>query len=240
MALVQREFELTVKSRTVPGVLFLPERQAGRVPVILAQHGGSSHKLGQEIQDWAALFTGRHGMALAAIDGPVHGARRAGAAAGATREATRADFFAVWEGEGSGIDAMVEDWRATIDMLLSEPRIDPSAVGWLGVSMGTAYGLPLVAAEPRIKAAVLGMWGLSFVNSQRLALDAGRVACPVLFLQKWDDALFTRDGQIALFEKIASRDKWLNVYPGGHVPLEGRQLRDLEDFLLEQLSATTR
>ena len=63
MALAQREFELTVKSRTVPGVLFLPERQEERVPVILAQHGGSSHKLGQEIQDWAALFTGppRHG-----------------------------------------------------------------------------------------------------------------------------------------------------------------------------------
>ena len=35
MTLVPREFELTVKGRTVPGVLFLPERQDGCVPVIL-------------------------------------------------------------------------------------------------------------------------------------------------------------------------------------------------------------
>ena len=58
--------------------------------------------------------------------------------------------------------------RAVIDWLFRDARIDANAIGWVGVSMGTAYGLPLVATEPRIKAAVLGMWGLSFVNSQRL------------------------------------------------------------------------
>lgn len=231
----QEGFQIEVSGRQVPGVLFLPAGKVGRVPLVLAQHGGSSHKLGQEILDWAEVFVARRGMALAAIDGPVHGDRRAGGAAGATREATRADFFALWESAGSGIDVMNADWRAVIDRLAGDARIDAGAIGWIGVSMGTAYGLPLLAVEPRIRAAVLGMWGLSFPNSERLGIDAARLGCPVLFQQKWDDELFTRAGQIELFEKIGSRDKWLNVYPGGHVRAEGRQLRDMEAFLAEQL-----
>jgi dienelactone hydrolase len=231
----QEAFTLQVDGRQVPGVLFLPDAPKGRMPLVLAQHGGSSHKLGQEILDWAEVFVARHGMALASIDGPVHGDRRAGGAAGATREATRADFFEVWQSPGSGIDAMNADWRAVIDHLSADPRIDAQAIAWVGVSMGTAYGLPLVAADARIRVAVLGMWGLSFPNSQRLGEDAPRIACPVLFQQKWDDELFTREGQIDLFGRIGTAQKWLYVYPGGHVRVEGRQMQDLEAFVLEHL-----
>ncbi|MBL8386069.1 MAG: hypothetical protein JNM90_23495 [Burkholderiales bacterium] len=231
----QEGFEIEVCGRRVPGMLFLPDHAAGRLPLVLAQHGGSSHKLGQEILDWAEVFVARRGMALAAIDGPVHGDRRPGGAAGASKEATRADFLALWQRGDGGVDAMNADWRAVVDRLAGDARIDAGAIGWIGVSMGTAYGLPLLAVEPRIRAAVLGMWGLSFPNSERLGTDAARLACPVLFQQKWDDELFTRAGQIELFEKIGSRDKWLNVYPGGHVRAEGRQLRDMEGFLAEQL-----
>ena len=234
----QQAFELQVGGRRVPGVLFVPDLTAGPLPVVLAQHGGSSHKLGQEIHDWAEVFVARHGMALASIDGPVHGDRRAGGADGATREVTRADFFVVWKGAGNGIAAMVDDWRAVIDWLCADARMNPHAIGWAGVSMGTAYGLPLVAVEPRIKAAVLGMWGLSFVNSQPLADAAPGIACPVLFQQKWDDELFTRDSQIDLFDRIGTTEKWLTVYPGKHVRVEGRQLRDMEEFLVERLTGT--
>ena len=62
----------------------------------------------------------RYGVALAAIDGPVHGERRA---AGATREATRADFFTVRESAGSAINTMVEDWRF---------GPDSHAIAWIG------------------------------------------------------------------------------------------------------------
>lgn len=236
--MVQEDFELQVDGRTVPGVLLLPDQRSARVPLVLAQHGGSSHKLGQEILDWAAVFVAKHGMALASIDGPVHGDRRAGGAAGTTGPATRADFFALWESAGSGIDAMNADWRAVIDRLCLDERIDAERIGWVGVSMGTAYGLPLVAIERRIKAAVLGMWGLSFVNSQRLGEEAAQIACPVLFQQKWDDELFTRDSQIALFGNLGCTEKWLNVYPGPHVRMHGQQLDDAEKFLVTRLSST--
>ena len=73
-----------------------------------------------EILDCAEVFVARYGVALAAIDGPVHGERRA---AGATREATRADFFTVRESAGSAINTMVEDWRF---------GPDSHAIAWIG------------------------------------------------------------------------------------------------------------
>ena len=64
-------------------------------------------------------------------------------------------FFKLREGSGSGIDNMNADWRAVIDRLCADDRIDAGRIGWVG-SMGTAYALPLVAVEPRIEAAALG------------------------------------------------------------------------------------
>jgi hypothetical protein len=228
-------FELDVSDRAVPGILFLPQRQDAPVPLVLAQHGGSSHKQGSDILDWAELFVHENGVALASIDGPVHGDRCLTGAPRATRSETLASFLALWKSPGGGAPSMVSDWRAVLDWLGTDTRIDTAAVGWLGISMGTAYGVPLLATEPRIKAAVLGMWGLSFENSEHLALEALRINCPVLFQQKWDDELFSRDGQIALFEKIGSPQKWLFAYPGTHVPVQGQQMSDLVGFLLRHL-----
>ena len=71
-------------------------------------------------------------MALASIDGPVHGDRRAGGTATPAREAARADFFAVRQGAGSCIDAMNADWRTVIHTLCADPRIDADRIGWTG------------------------------------------------------------------------------------------------------------
>lgn len=231
----QEEFELALQGRKVPGVLFLNGASSQPAPIVLTQHGGSSHKLGQEVLDLAEVFVERHGMAMVSIDGPVHGDRRDGGHASASREETVQDFFRTWRSPGNGIEDMIADWRGVIDWLCKDQRFDASAIGWAGVSMGTAYGLPLLAAEPRIKAAVIGMWGLSFDNSQSLAAAAAAVRCPLLFQIKWDDALFDRSGQISLFDKIGTKEKWLNVYPGGHERVVGQQMRDTEGFLVERL-----
>ena len=58
----------------------------------------------------------------------------------------------------------------------------------------------------------------------------------MLFQQKWDDELFDRDGQLALFDRIASADKRLHVYPGGHSAVQGEQMRDIERFVVERLA----
>jgi dienelactone hydrolase len=196
-------------------------------------HGGSQHKSHPGILDLAARFVRNHGFAAAAIDGPIHGARRSDGLSGPQ---VQAEFLAMWKHDPR-IDAMVADWRATIDALVALENVDPHLIGWYGVSMGTAYGLPLLAADPRIKVALLGMWGTSFINSERLAHDAAAVRCPILFQQKWNDQLFTREGQLELFDRIGSEEKWVKIYPGAHVPVAGEQLADIEDFLAGKLKA---
>ena len=226
-----RDFTLQVDGRKVPVALWTPAKPAGKCPLVLVGHGGSGHKKSQLVLDIALPLAGRHGIAVAAIDGPVHGDRRAVFADGLP---VRDEFLALWKAGGS-VDPMIADWRAAIDALCGLPEIDAGAIAWKGISMGTAYGLPLAAAEPRIRAAVLGMWGLSYPNSERLAADAPRVQCGVLFQQKWDDELFTRDSQISLFDLLGTPDKRLKVYMGPHKNPEGEQLQDIFDFLIARL-----
>ena len=61
-----------------------------------------------------------------------------------------AEFLAMWRADNH-IDTMVADWKAAIDSLVMLEDVRQHAIGWYGVSMGTAYGLPLAAAEPRIR-----------------------------------------------------------------------------------------
>lgn len=233
-----RTFRHAVAGRTVPVALWTPVHDMGPRPLVLIGHGGSGHKLTSLVTDLAMPLVTRHQFAVAAIDGPIHGERRAD-----WNEANppqglpiRDAFLALWK-TGASVDAMVADWRATIDVLGRLPEIDGGAIGWYGLSMGTAYGLPLVAAEPRIKAAVLGLWGGDFPASERLVADAPAVQCPVLFQQRWDDELFTRQGQIDLFDRIGAPDKRLKVYMGKHGVEPGEQLQDIEAFLVQRLAS---
>lgn len=232
--LASRGFRLRVADREVPGVCWTKHGQHGARPLLLMGHGGSSHKAAPDVVERAAAFVLGHGFAVVAIDGPLHGERRAVLETGPARQA---EFLSMWARDPR-IDDMVSDWRAVLDLFAREPQVDAGAIGWHGVSMGTAYGLPLIAHEPRIKAALLGMWGTSFPNSERLAEDAARVRCPVLFQQKWDDALFTRDGQIDLFTRLGAEQKWLKVYPGPHA-VTPEQFDDGRQFIVRHLAATS-
>lgn len=232
-AAVEQRFWIESTGRRVPGVVWTPAPSRGPRPLVLVGHGGSGHKTSQLVLDAAMPLVRDHGFVVAAIDGPVHGERRTSFDAGT---AVRAEFRALWA-EGGSVESMVEDWRATLDHLCRIPDVDGGSIGWYGISMGTAYGLPLLAAEPRIRAAVLGMWGTSRVNSQRLVEDARRVAIPVLFQQKKDDEFFTPEGQVEIYEALASRDKSLAVYEGLHTDPAGEQLAGLVSFLAVRLQA---
>ena len=201
-------------------------------PLLLTQHGGSSHKCGRDVEQLVQALCQPHQVRLASLDGPVHGSRCPGDAADAP--SVRARFFDHWGAGDGGVAAQVADWRELLDRLLAEFR--PRAIVWVGMSMGTAYGLPLVAQEPRIARAVLGMWGTSFANSDPLLAHARATACPVLWQMKWDDELFDRPGQLALFDALGSADKRLHAYTGGHVPVAGEQMADLVRFALDGIA----
>ena len=204
---------------------------AFQAPVMLMQHGGSSTKLGLDIWDAAMALVGFGDCRLLAIDGPVHGAR-AYPLDPADGSSVRARFFKLWGSEPDHVMTHVQRWQALIDEI--QAALPGAPCMWLGLSMGAAYGMPLLSVDKRISRAVLGMWGTSFVNSERLAMDAKGIQIPVLFQQKWDDELFTREGQLELFDAVGSRDKRLHVYPGGHTRLGAEQMEDLVRFLMRE------
>jgi dienelactone hydrolase len=133
----------------------------------------------------------------------------------------REAFWPEWQREGS-VEDMVADWTAALDH--AQAIVGSGPVGYWGLSMGTIFGAPFVAAEPRISVAVLGLMGVAGPDHYQLRVEraAQAIACPVLFPMQLEDELFTREQYLALFDALASDDKRLHANPGRHpeVPIE--------------------
>ncbi len=231
----QRFFQLEANARQIPGVLWMPAQSERRSPVVLVGHGGSQSKDASAVLDVVVPMVSQHGFAVVAIDGPVHGDRRADQ--GRDSALVIQDFRLLWK-KNPSITSMTSDWKATVDALSALPELNCNQLAWFGLSMGTAYGLPLCAAEPRIKAALLGMWGTSHPHGDLLLEAARNVLCPVEFHRKLADERFSAEGQKTLFDALASSDKILKDYPGGHVNPADVQLQEALDFLCKHLGAT--
>lgn len=215
----------------IPAVLWQPSAPAG---IVLACHGGSGHKLSPAILAIATECLSRR-LAVLAIDGPVHGERRSDG--NLDPAAARQDFRDAWRA-GVGRTSMAEDMQAALDAAQQRPGWAELSIGYVGVSMGTAYGLPLLAREPRIGAAAIGLWGTTYAASEHLAVHAAGVRCPSWFTVQWNDEFFDREGSLALFDALGTQDKRLVAYPGPHRELEGGRLRDAVDFVARRLLAS--
>jgi len=222
----------------VPGLLWTPADAEGARPLVLIGHGAAGSKRDAHVVSLARQLVRHRSFAAAAIDGPVHGDRRADG--GADSALVLAEFAQRWANDPQMVDQMVADWRATLDALGALEEVGTEAVGWWGLSMGTIFGVPVVAAEPRIGAAVLGLMGTGGPSEQaraRMLADAGAVRCPVLFLLQWDDEIMKREHVLALFGAIASLDKRLHAHPGRHVEVPVEELDASEQFLAHHLGS---
>ena len=130
------------------------------------------------------------------------------------------------------VEQAVPEWRATLDALQAEPGPD-GPVGFWGVSMGSATGVPLAAAEPRITAAVFGLAG-----HETLAEAASQVTVPVEFLLQWNDEQIPRESGLALFDAFASREKSLHANPGRHGDMPMFEVENSLRFLGRHLSSS--
>ncbi|MFF2364087.1 alpha/beta hydrolase family protein [Streptomyces sp. NPDC058122] len=204
----------------VPGVLWSPASGAERAPLVLMGHGGGAHKRHRAMLGRAQMLVTGCGFHVAVIDAPGHGDRpRSAYDEQEIAELRKAQ--AAGEPEGPIVvrynarlaELAVPEWRATLDALQELPEIGADGpVGYVGIAMGTALGVPLVAAEPRIKAAVLGMmWPDALFEAAR------RITVPIEFVLQWDDERVPREACLALFDAFASKEKTLHANTGDHV-----------------------
>ncbi|WP_030348620.1 alpha/beta hydrolase [Streptomyces sp. NRRL S-1022] len=215
-----RERDFTVGD--VPGVLWSPASGAGRAPLVLMGHGGGNHKKSPAMTGRARLLVTGCGFHVAVIDAPGHG-ERPRTPHDDQEIAMMRQAMAAGEPAGPVIvrynahlaERAVPEWQATLDALQRLPEIGADGpVGYWGINMGTAIGVPLVAREPRITAAVFGQhW------PDVLAEPARRITVPIEFDMQWDDEHIPREAGLALFDAFASKEKTLHANAGTHKQL---------------------
>lgn len=203
----------------VPGALW---RRHGDVaaPVVLLAHGGGGHNQSERNVRLATWFAAHAGIASLAIDGPFHGDR-------VVQGDGPLDYQKLVADKGAAVihDRMRQNWLDTLAAVDRSGWVDGQNVAFLGMSMGTRYGLSVCAAlESRLRCAVVGKFGLAqtdrlphhLVASDIITTAARSIGAPVLQHIQWDDEIFPRPGQLDLFDLLPSPDKQLRARTGNH------------------------
>ena len=239
---LERVFDLNVGGERVPGVIWSPLDASGGRPLVLMGHGGSQHKKFVGLVARAQRYVTAFGFAVAAIDAPGHGDRVPSEEVSQFVAEIR-ERFANGRPVGEVVaremarqaTIAVPEWRATLDAVQALDVVgEKGPVGYWGVSMGGAIGVPLLAAEPRITAAVIGLAGL-LPDHVALAEAAARITVPVEFVLQWNDELVSRDSSIALFDALGSQEKTLHANVGGHVGIPPFESESWERFFARHL-----
>jgi dienelactone hydrolase len=153
-------FEIVSRGDFVPGWLHLPPDAAeAPLPLLLVQHGlGESRSTAafEFTSDWA-----RAGLAVAAIDLPLHGER----SSPKLSERLAEGLARVRRGEplDTQTRALVEEFARqstsdlirSLDALLARDEIASDRVGFLGFDLGAVIGCYLLAHDARPRAAAL-------------------------------------------------------------------------------------
>ncbi len=241
---VERGFTLEVAGEAVPGIVWAPEGASGPRPLLLIGHGGTQHKRIDTILARARTFVRHYGYAVVAIDAPGHGDRTTPEAAAAAREALtqrmtnrqreyNPEQLRQTQDRSS---RAVPEWKATLDAVQKLDYVGDGPVGYWGVSMGSAIGIPFVAGEPRVRAAVFGLSGLR-PGAEAFEKAARSIEIPVMFVFQWHDQLVSRDAGIALFDAFGSREKTMHINPGGHTGIPAFERESWERFYTRHLGA---
>lgn len=219
----ETRFNIEVDGVVVPGILWTPEGADGTRPLMVFGHGGRQHKRVSNILRMARDFVSNEHYAALAIDGYGHGDREP-----ATEPA---------DGSPRG-ENMTAETMAAIDAVQQLADVGPGPVGYWGVSMGTRFGVPLIAADPRIKAALLGLFGL-FPEGTTVPVgwgdDARSITIPLTFVFQRSDTLMTLQSGIDLFDAFGSTDKTMHINPGGHVAIPVPERQKWKSFFVQHL-----
>ena len=239
---LEQLFELEVRDQPVPGVIWSSRYAAATQAIILMGHGGGLHKKFPGITMSAQRYVSSMGFTVVAIDAPGHG----------DREPSKEDAEFVKQmrsGSMQGEELLqlvaqqnerlasiaVPEWQATLDAVQAlDPTAGSAPVGYLGLALGGAIGVHLIASESRIRAAIVGLVGLRSAD-QGLAQAAARVTIPLKYVMQWDDELVPRPAALELFDAFGSRRKTLHANTGRHAEVPQFERASWESFFYQHL-----
>lgn len=243
----QRDFCVEVDGEAVPCVVWTPVDATGPRNLIVMGHGGSQHKKTETIRLRAQDYARRFGWATAVADAPGHGdritreeaarmAKLVGARVSGEVTERATEMEARFRQMAQRAQQAAREWRVMLDTVQGFDFVgDQHPVGYWGVSMGTAIGVPFVAAEPRIKCAVFGLAGLR--DSTTFLKDAAAaIRIPVQFVFQWDDAVAPREAGIALFNAFGATEKTMHINPGGHMGIPNFEAEAWRSFFTRHLT----
>jgi dienelactone hydrolase len=239
------EFQSTHGQR-VPGRLWTPAR-GGPFPLVVIQHGTGGHKNELYISGPAAYWGQNSGWAVLAIDAPRHGERSGGAVL---------DIPTLWSSAWGVRDHQVQlaqDLMRTLDYAETKSELDLSRVGYLGLSMGTIFGVAFVALDSRVGSAVFAIGGsvtaarlkeFSRASDDEIALVESLVdpthfaplisPRPVLMICGRQDDIAPPAACQKLFDALGE-PKRIEWYDGGHVDMRGSEFKLIRQFFSETL-----
>ena len=208
-------------------------------------HGGSQHKKIGSLAARGRIYARKLGYATLAIDAPGHGDRISREESAKLAEQVGARVRGVGGGAAFTSDLMktmaertkraIPEWKAALDTAQSLAFVGKhEQVGYWGVSMGTAIGVPFVASEPRIKCAVFGLAGLR-QGAEAMEKAANAIEIPVEFVFQWEDAVAPRESGMALFNAFGSKQKTMHINPGAHVDIPNFEGASWERFFVRHL-----
>ena len=216
--------------RDITGALWLPEGASGDTLFCMG-HGGSGHRYQIPQPALAKRFT-QEGYPTLAIDGPDHGLRQhgVGGVMGLMQDVQRPE----------ALDDMADDWDTAIDIVRARDDVDAPKLAYYGLSMGTIFGIPMLARRNDVVAATLGLWGAHerLPASKTIEAAAGKLSCPVLFIMQLEDETMSREGYLKLFDGLGSKNKRIHANPGLHAFLSLDEVAFAGDFMLGHAKGT--
>lgn len=228
-----REFRiLRPGQRDITGAVWLPATLTPNATLMCFGHGASGDRYQAPIPYLAERFVTEAGIPVLSVDGPVHGLRQVG-------DGARGAFFPEFQRDES-ISDMVEEWTCAIEVTQQLPEIGPGRLAYFGLSMGSIFGVPMVASRDDIVVATLGLLGIQsgFPHDKELLDAAAKIDCPVLFLMQLEDELFDREGYLKLFDAFPSSDKRIHANPGLHPEIPAEEVDFAFDFLMGHINGT--
>ena len=220
--------ESRIEAGGIPARVYDPGRARGLL--LLGHGGGTPGKDSERFIQLCRRYAEGTGLVVLCIDAVDHGERQ---------PSGPLDPGVPQQWHSRVAPQMVFDWQqASAALAPTGP-----ALAYVGFSMGSIFGLPVVAAMSSIQAAVFVVGGvpagdwLDDPPLEGLLLHAaGRIShADVLMVNMNRDELFPAAGSLGVFNAIPGRRKRLVFWDGGHSDWPAEAINDSIAFINDRL-----